>query len=63
MRQFKKITATHLYCNNCNQSMPVIEKILLILTDGALYDYLCSGCGQSLGTRKETKGFLSNNEE
>jgi len=53
-KQFEKFAATHLYCDNCNRSMPVKEELLLILPDGALYDYICQGCGQSLGTRKES---------
>ena len=54
-RQFEKITATHLYCNNCGCSMPVREMLLLVLPDAELYDYRCVGCGASLGSRKETR--------
>jgi hypothetical protein len=57
MKQFENFHATRLYCNNCGQSMPVKESLLLILPDGNLFDYRCAGCGESLGTRKETKGF------
>jgi len=38
-RQFDKLVATHLYCDNCGRSMPVEEVLLLILPDGNLYDY------------------------
>ncbi len=54
-RQFEKLTATHLYCNNCGRSMPVQEVLLLVLPDGELYDYRCAQCHESVGTRKETK--------
>lgn len=54
MKQFEKLTATHLYCNNCGQSMPVRERLLLVLPDGELYDYSCAQCGESVGSRKET---------
>jgi len=57
MKQFEKFSATHLYCDNCGQSMPVNEVLLLILPDGNLYDYRCSACGSSVGSRKENKGF------
>jgi len=57
MKQFESFGATHLYCNNCGRSMPVKEILLLILSDGNLYDYRCANCGESLGTRKETRGF------
>ena len=59
MKQFEKLTATHLYCDNCGQSMPVIERLLLVLPDGNLYDYHCVNCGNSVGTRKENKGIIN----
>ena len=49
---FKKFCATELYCPKCNAAMPVREKELLVLPTGALYDYLCSRCGTTLGSRK-----------
>ena len=33
--------------------MPVRERLLLILPDGELYDYLCQGCGGSVGSKTE----------
>ena len=32
--------------------MPVRERLLLILPDKDLYEYLCTGCGESLGERE-----------
>ena len=32
--------------------MPVRERLLLILPDKDLYEYLCTGCGESLGQRE-----------
>lgn len=52
MEQFKDFIATRLYCDNCGGSMPVREKLLLILPDGYLYEYLCQGCGKSVGDKK-----------
>ena len=34
--------------------MPVRERLLLILPDKDLYEYLCTGCGESLGQREVT---------
>ena len=34
--------------------MPVRERLLLILPDKDIYDYLCTGCGESLGQREVT---------
>ena len=36
--------------------MPVRERLLLILPDKEVYDYLCSGCGSSVGSREVTVG-------
>ena len=32
--------------------MPVRERLLLVLPDKDLYEYLCTGCGDSLGERE-----------
>lgn len=34
--------------------MPVRERLLLILPDGYLYEYLCADCGSSVGDKKVT---------
>ncbi len=56
MKQFEKITATHLWCEKCGASMPVRERLLLVLPDGKVYDYLCIECGGSVGEKRETNG-------
>ncbi len=37
MKQYEDLQATFLYCNRCGGSMPVREKLLLILPDGYLF--------------------------
>ena len=32
--------------------MPVRERLLLILPDKDLYEYVCTGCAESLGQRE-----------
>ena len=32
--------------------MPVNKRLLLILLDGELWEYLCQQCGNSVGTKK-----------
>jgi hypothetical protein len=32
----------------------VRERLLLVLPDGELHEYLCVGCGSSVGSRKVT---------
>ena len=36
--------------------MPVRERLLLVLSDREIFDYLCSGCGSSVGRREITAG-------
>ena len=53
--QFNAFNATSLYCPKCKAAMPVMERLLLILPDGELYEYRCRRCGTSLGERKVTQ--------
>ena len=55
-QQFENFTASSLYCDKCKTAMPVRERLLLILPDKELYDYLCSGCASSVGQREVTAG-------
>jgi len=55
-QQFENFTASSLYCEKCKTSMPVRERLLLILPDREIYDYLCSGCASSVGQREVTAG-------
>jgi len=50
--QYKDFQATYLYCDRCGRSMPVVERLVLILPDGELYDYVCRQCGQVTGDKK-----------
>ena len=52
---FRQFTASELYCTKCKQAMPVRERLLLALPSGDLFDYLCTGCGNSLGTKNATE--------
>ena len=55
-QQFENFTASSLYCEKCKTAMPVRERLLLILPDKEIYDYLCSGCALSVGQREVTAG-------
>ena len=52
-RQFDQLEATSLFCNRCKQAVPVRKKLLLALPGGDKYDYLCTRCGNSVGTKTE----------
>ena len=54
MKQFESFKASRLYCPKCGKSMPERERLLLILPEKDLYEYLCTGCASSLGEREVT---------
>lgn len=56
--QFESLRASSLYCRRCGKPMPVRERLLLVLPDKEIYDYLCTGCADSLGQREVTAGEL-----
>jgi len=53
-QQFGTFTASELYCPKCGSARPVRERLLLVLPSGELHEFLCSGCGASLGKRTVT---------
>jgi hypothetical protein len=57
-QQFGAFTASEIYCSKCQRSQPVRERLLLVLPSGELHEYLCSRCGNSVGTRTLTAGEL-----
>jgi hypothetical protein len=52
--QFEEFQASALFCARCQAARPVRERLLLVLPDGELYEYLCAACGASVGKRKAT---------
>jgi hypothetical protein len=52
--QFEQFRASALFCGRCQAAQPVRERLLLVLPDGELYEYLCAACGASVGKRKAT---------
>jgi len=56
MQQFDTLRASSLYCQKCQAAMPVRERLLLVLPEKEIYDYLCTGCASSLGQREVTAG-------
>jgi hypothetical protein len=60
-KQFENLNAVELYCPKCGRSMPVRERLLLVLPEGDKYEYLCVRCGTSVGDRivkGEPKGVI-----
>jgi hypothetical protein len=52
--QFEAFEASVLFCARCQAAQPVRERLLLVLPDGELHEYLCGACGASVGSRKVT---------
>ncbi|MDD5676516.1 MAG: hypothetical protein PHW60_00815 [Kiritimatiellae bacterium] len=50
--QFEHLRASELYCPTCRKLQPVRERLLLVLPRAELYDYRCTTCGLSLGSRE-----------
>lgn len=51
---FQQFQASALFCGRCRVAQPVRERLLLVLPDGELHEYLCAVCGTSVGSRKAT---------
>jgi hypothetical protein len=49
---FEQFEATALFCGRCRAAQPVRERLLLVLPDGDMFEYLCAVCGSSVGSRK-----------
>jgi hypothetical protein len=52
--QFEEFQASALFCARCQAAQPVRERLLLVLPEGELYEYLCAACGASVGKRTVT---------
>jgi hypothetical protein len=52
--QFEQFQASALFCARCQAARPVRERLLLVLPDGELFEYLCSVCNSQVGKRKVT---------
>jgi len=56
MDQYGQFNATSLYCPKCRRATQVRERLLLVLPDGDLYEYVCASCGTSVGKKKTRHG-------
>ena len=53
---FEEFQASELFCSRCRAPRPVRERLLLVLPDGDLYEYACTVCGDTVGSRKGDPG-------
>ncbi len=50
---YGEFEVSELYCAKCKQATPVRRRLLLVLPSGKKYDYLCSVCGSSVGSKMD----------
>ena len=50
-QQFEELEASSLFCPKCKTAVPVRKKLLLILPEGEKFEYLCTQCGSSVGSK------------
>ena len=48
---YKEFDATELYCPKCKQAVPVRKRLLLVLPEGDKYEYFCTFCSETVGTK------------
>ena len=53
IHQYDEFEASELFCARCQQSQPVRQRLLIVLPQGNKYDYLCSVCGESVGSKMD----------
>ena len=54
---YKEFDATELYCSRCKRAVPVRKRLLLVIPEGDKYEYLCTVCSETVGTKidRQTK--------
>lgn len=51
-RDFEDLEASQLYCPTCKRAMPVRKRLLLVLLDREIFDYVCAACGSLVGKKE-----------
>ena len=52
---YQEFEAAELFCSRCQKLVPVRKKMLLVLSEGDSYDYICTVCGQRVGGKLDKK--------
>ena len=50
---FDEFEASEIFCAKCQKATPVRKRLLIVLPSGNKYDYLCSVCGSSVGSKMD----------
>lgn len=51
--QYGSFRASLLFCPTCREATPTRERLLLVLPAGNLYEYVCTQCGASTGSKTD----------
>ena len=51
--QYRSFQATELFCPHCQRPTEVRERLLLVLPTGRQYEYRCTECGNSVGSKSD----------
>jgi hypothetical protein len=52
---YQDLEAAELFCPKCKEAVPVRKRMLLVLSDGDKYDYICTVCGEVIGGKMDKK--------
>lgn len=50
---FDQMEASLLFCPKCREATPVRKRLLLVLSEGEKFDYVCARCGTISGDKIE----------
>ncbi len=50
---YDEFEASELFCSKCQKATPVRKKLLIVLPTGNKFEYLCSLCGNSVGSKMD----------
>ena len=50
---FGEFEAQSLFCPTCRRATPARKKLLLVLSGGTKYDYVCAECGTTVGGKTD----------
>lgn len=50
---YDEFEASELFCATCQRATPVRKRLLIVLPEGNKFDYLCSVCGSSVGSKMD----------
>jgi len=52
-KDFEDLEASQLFCPTCKRAMPVGKRLLVVLLDKEIFDYICTGCGSAVGKKEQ----------